>query len=202
GPRNWNQQQGLYFYRNNRLLQAGGWSYLRAADEHTKLLRVAMDFPSDLDRAFSINVTKMRARIPAEIRGRLENHVSGWVKIASVRYNRKVSGGRATTLNDKKHKLAPDVISSVNVGPLIFSPNNTPDRGLIITANKKTGEIEILVPQSPDLSQIFTMKGTSEAELRKLCLAMLSILEAVYDRKIQISRIPMTAIKKIYKRTL
>src|SRR5258706_1100531 len=33
GPRNWNQQQGFYFYRNNRLLQAGGWSYLRAVDQ-------------------------------------------------------------------------------------------------------------------------------------------------------------------------
>lgn len=38
GPRNWNQQQGFYFYRNNRLLQAGGWSRLRSVDEHTKLL--------------------------------------------------------------------------------------------------------------------------------------------------------------------
>ena len=68
GPRNWNQQQGFYFYRNNRLLQAGGWSWLRAVDEHTKLLRVAVHFDGELDHAFSLNVTKMRALIPAEIR--------------------------------------------------------------------------------------------------------------------------------------
>jgi hypothetical protein len=46
GPRSWNSQQGFYFYRNNRLLQAGSWSYLRTPDEHTKLLRVAVNFPA------------------------------------------------------------------------------------------------------------------------------------------------------------
>jgi len=58
GPKNWNQQQGFYFYRNNRMLQAGGWSRLRSVDEHTKLLRVAVDFPSELDRSFSITSQK------------------------------------------------------------------------------------------------------------------------------------------------
>src|SRR5207248_134180 len=95
GPRNWNQQQGFYFYRNNRLLQAGGWSWLRAVDEHTKLLRVAVDFTRDLDRAFAINITKMRARIPAEIRDRVDSHVSTWAKSARERYDRKPSSHKA-----------------------------------------------------------------------------------------------------------
>jgi hypothetical protein len=206
GPRGWNQQQGLYFYRNNRLLQAGGWSYLRHADEHTKLLRVAIDFPSDLDSAFSINITKMRARIPAEIRERLGSHVSAWAKTARIRYDGKIQqrSGRAgkyePSLAGKTEKQIPEIISSVTVGSLIFSPNSTPSKGLTITDNRKTGQIEITVPQNHDLSSIFALKGSNEGELKKLCLAMLTMLEAVHDKKVKANRIPVAVLKKIYKR--
>jgi hypothetical protein len=92
GPKNWNQQQGFYFYRNNRMLQAGGWSRLRSVDEHTKLLRVAVDFSSELDRSFQINITKMRAKVPDEIREKVSSHVSTWAKIARTRYDKKLPG--------------------------------------------------------------------------------------------------------------
>ena len=76
GPGPWNQQQGFYFYRNDRLLQSGGWSRLHAPDEHIKLLRVAVNFPKLLDRAFEINVTKMRARFPAALREEVKGLIS------------------------------------------------------------------------------------------------------------------------------
>lgn len=44
GPGNWNQQQGFYIYRAGRMIQSGGWSNLRAPDEHTKLARIAVNF--------------------------------------------------------------------------------------------------------------------------------------------------------------
>lgn len=206
GPRNWNQQQGFYFYRNSRLLQAGGWSYLRTPDEHTKLLRVAVDFSSDLDAAFSINVTKMRAKIPAEIRDKLRDYVGAWSGQARTRYDRKTASHNKSAPKyepypeAKENRQAPEIMSSVTIGSLIFSPNNNPTKGLAITENRKTGQIEILVPQSHDLSSIFILKGGSEGELRKLCLAMLTILEAVSNKKVRADRIPIATLKKIYKR--
>ena len=205
GPRGWNQQQGLYFYRNNRLLQAGGWSRLRSVDEHTKLLRVAVDFPGDLDNEFSINVTKMRAGIPADIKERLGSHVSVWAKAAVFRYDKKVSlRGRHKRSGELRvsmyGKKVTDATQSVMMGPLIFSPNRTSNKNLIITENRKTGEIEIIVPQSHDLSSIFTLKGNSEGELRKFCLAMLVLLDALYGKKIKISSIPIGILSRLYKR--
>lgn len=205
GPRGWNQQQGFYFYRNHRLLQAGGWSYLRTPDEHTKLLRVAVDFSSDLDAAFSINITKMRSKIPAEIRERLNSLVGSWSGQARTRYDRRPAsrGGTSSKIElvrqEEKRSVA-ETISSVAVGPLIFSPNNTPAKGLVISENRKTGQIEILVPQSHDLSSIFTLKGSSEGELRKLCLALLTVLEAVSNKKVRANRIPVDTLRRIYKR--
>jgi hypothetical protein len=72
GPLKWNRQQGIYVYRADRLVQFGGWNAIRAIDEHTKLARAALDFETDLDETFQINVAKMRIILPAALRPILE----------------------------------------------------------------------------------------------------------------------------------
>jgi len=86
GPRKWNRQQGFYIYRNDRLIQSGGWSGMRAADEHTKLARVSVDFPSALDELFNVNIAKMRVSIPSQLRALLERAVLDIVKTAQAAY--------------------------------------------------------------------------------------------------------------------
>lgn len=76
GPLNWNRQQGLYIYRAARLVQWGGWNGIRGIDEHTKLARAALDFDTDLDLAFNINVAKMRVAIPPQLRQMLEQPIN------------------------------------------------------------------------------------------------------------------------------
>jgi hypothetical protein len=87
GPANWNQQQGLYIYRAGRMIQSGGWSGLRTQDEHTKLARVAVSFSPGLDAAFKVNVSKMRAQIPSEIRDEVERVISNTTKTARDVYD-------------------------------------------------------------------------------------------------------------------
>ena len=67
GPRKWNRQQGFYIYRGDRMIQSGGWNRLRTMDEHSKLARIAVDVPADLEELFQINVAKMRVSLPEEI---------------------------------------------------------------------------------------------------------------------------------------
>lgn len=95
GPSSWNQQQGFYIYRANRLIQSGGWCRLRTADEHTKLARVALSFSPNLDDAFKINVAKMRVQLPAQIREEVEEVIKPVIKLAQETYrrgSRRVSG--------------------------------------------------------------------------------------------------------------
>jgi hypothetical protein len=89
GPNGWNQQQGLYVYRAGRMIQSGGWSRLRAPDEHTKLARVAISFSPSLDEAFKVNVAKMRVQIPASAREELNAVVQQLTKAARRAYDRK-----------------------------------------------------------------------------------------------------------------
>jgi hypothetical protein len=91
GPANWNQQQGFYFYRAGRMIQSGGWSNLRAPDEHTKLARVAVSFSPALDEAFKINVAKMRVQMPSSIRDTVRDATGPVVKIAREIYDRKAA---------------------------------------------------------------------------------------------------------------
>lgn len=90
GPRKWNRQQGLYIYRSNRLIQAGGWAGIRTADEHTKFARAALDFPSSLDEMFRINVAKMRVLIPAQVRTMIERPINELCQRADSVYRREL----------------------------------------------------------------------------------------------------------------
>ena len=91
GPANWNQQQGFYVYRANRLIQSGGWCRIRTLDEHTKLARVALRFSPHLDDAFRVNVAKMRVQLPPAMREQIMEAISPVTKLANDVY-RKTSG--------------------------------------------------------------------------------------------------------------
>jgi len=72
GPKKWNQQQGFYIYRNNRMIQSGGWCRIRTYEEHIKLARFAINFSSKIDGAFRIDVSKMYVQLPSQIRKDVE----------------------------------------------------------------------------------------------------------------------------------
>lgn len=92
GPERWNKQQGLYIYRNDRLIQSGGWSWLRTIDEHTKLARASIDFGSKLDGAFKVNMAKERVTLPSELRENLKPHIDRLVRRARDVYDRFEKG--------------------------------------------------------------------------------------------------------------
>ena len=89
GPLKWNRQQGLYIYRSDRLIQHGGWCGVRAADEHTKFARASLDFDTDLDILFQINVAKMRVSLPPEVRTLLERPIHELCHRADAVYRRE-----------------------------------------------------------------------------------------------------------------
>jgi hypothetical protein len=94
GPEKWNRQQGFYIYRADRMIQSGGWSRMRTADEHTKLARAAIDFYPDLDPAFEVNIAKFRVTLPPELKDQLDEPVERLVKRAKTVYNGEKSLGK------------------------------------------------------------------------------------------------------------
>jgi hypothetical protein len=61
------ERQGFYFYRNERLIQAGGWNGIRTdAEPHASLARVKVELPGAYDHAFGLNVQKSGVSVPAQ----------------------------------------------------------------------------------------------------------------------------------------
>jgi hypothetical protein len=73
GPQGWLEQQGFYVFRNDRLIVAGGWLGLPGfrSDEKHVLARIAVEIPSTLDKAWSVDVKKATAHPPVTLRGSL-----------------------------------------------------------------------------------------------------------------------------------
>ena len=202
GAKKWNQLQGFYFYRNNRLLQSGGWSWMRAVDEHTKLLRIAVDFSRDLDRAFAINITKMRARIPADIRDRVANEVTTWAKKARHRYDHETAGSKTAPKRSAPARTQPPdaVPPAIQVGSVTFLQSNMPAPNLTVVDQGFAGRIKVLIPRNHELASVFTSRNGDGSEMRQLCLQALTILEAVYEGRIKAKQIPIAALKKALQR--
>lgn len=67
-----NDAQGLYFYRLHRLIKWGGWEDLFTRDEHTKLLRVAIDFDRLADEQLQVDISKQLVRLPPAVSEKLK----------------------------------------------------------------------------------------------------------------------------------
>ncbi len=107
-----NDAQGLYFYRLDRLIKWGGWEDLFAKDEHTKLIRVAIDFDRLADEQLQVDISKQLVRLPFAITKPLEELLKAPRAAARVRYS-------------PKSKPAPTSAGSGKIG----SPGSSPTTG-------------------------------------------------------------------------
>jgi len=83
-------RQGFYFYRNNRLIQAGGWNGVvqDESEPHGSLARIKVDLPPRFDKHFGLNVQKSAVIVPpAFVPGVQGAHADDGDTIA--RYRRK-----------------------------------------------------------------------------------------------------------------
>ncbi len=76
GLLSWNEAQGYYIYRANRIIRFGGWQGTRALDEHDKLARVSIDIDENLDKYFQITVNKAKIEFPDSLFNHLKNNVN------------------------------------------------------------------------------------------------------------------------------
>ena len=133
GPLKWNRQQGLYLYRSNRLIQGGGWAGIRTIDEHTKLARASLDFPSALDELFHVNVAKMKVSVPPEIRTMLEGPVHELCREADAIYRSESAqemSGESGTVPRRTGKTVEGAALAVRAAAMVAGV--TPDQIRII----------------------------------------------------------------------
>lgn len=65
-------RQGFYFYRHDRLLQAGGWNGVVHPERHLQLARVAIDIDDSMATSFVMNPEKTRVETRASFTAAVE----------------------------------------------------------------------------------------------------------------------------------
>lgn len=63
--------QGLYLYRNKRLISAGGWHGVARSSELNNLARIQIDISSNMDDEWQTDVKKSQLSIPRRVKGLL-----------------------------------------------------------------------------------------------------------------------------------
>jgi len=70
----WTEHQGIYLYRNKRLIADGTWLDLNYRKKDSqRLCRICIDIPNTLDTEWQIDVKKASAKIPDVIREQIKN---------------------------------------------------------------------------------------------------------------------------------
>ncbi|WP_409294058.1 ATP-binding protein [Peribacillus sp. SCS-26] len=72
GYRGWRDHQGLYVYRENRLLYFGDWMGLFQKDASSQLARIRIDLPNGADDDWQVDIKKSRISLPEEAKKRLK----------------------------------------------------------------------------------------------------------------------------------
>lgn len=71
GFRGWNRHQGIYLYRNRRLIIYGTWFNLIKKEPAFNLARIKIDITSDADKEWKIDIKKSRASLPVYLKEKI-----------------------------------------------------------------------------------------------------------------------------------
>lgn len=142
GLLSWNDSQGYYIYRANRLIRFGGWHGTKAKDEHDKLARVSIDIDPSLDKLFRITVNKSKVQFPENLFNHLKNKVNRQVINEAQKKYRK-SGEKAKITN--KFRKQDAKLTSV-------SKNMVEDSNIKTKKNSESNNIEVTNPSGFYLS--------------------------------------------------
>ena len=129
GPKGWNFHQGVYVYRNRRLIICGTWFDFIKKEPAFNLARIRVDISSDGDADWKIDIKKSSAALPTYAREAVERSVEICTEASAKVYNSRGSYSKnnvtAPNLNyvweqrkrngkysfhiNKKHKLLNDI---------------------------------------------------------------------------------------------
>jgi len=120
GPKGWNEQQGFYIYRNERLLVAGSWLGMFRKEEHYKLCRIMIDLPNTEDDKWQIDIKKSVARPPLKIQNQLKAYARNIRNHAVEVYRHK---GKVLQRKYPSFKFTPVWVEKQRHGKRFYSIN-------------------------------------------------------------------------------
>jgi len=140
-----NDNQGMYIYRENRLIHRSDWLGMFRQEPHFTLLRIEFSFDHKLDEAFNVDIKKSRILLNDELFNFLRKFVGPPRNAAEEQYRKgqkkkvgtKAEGGHKSSDNNLKGKESDAVISEIDV---VDAANNE------VNVTNKQGTFRIKMP--------------------------------------------------------
>lgn len=108
----WNQSQGIYIYRENRLIDFGGWFDLNKSgrstwknEEKFNRCRIALKYDSTLDNIFKPNVQKSRTQIPNFLRYKIAEYCDIVRKECILRTKKIITDNQSETSSNNNNRV-------------------------------------------------------------------------------------------------
>jgi len=94
-----NDMQGIYLYRNHRLIDYGGWHRLLGDtnDEHDKCGKILIDIPSKYYEYFGLNPTKTEVNLPEEFMRKLSNKINQTIRWGRIKKGKEMNFKQAVS---------------------------------------------------------------------------------------------------------
>jgi hypothetical protein len=150
-----NNTQGIYIYREDRLILAHDWLGMRSKEPHFSLLRVEFSFGHELDAFFRVDIKKSRVELEQELYDRLERYLTAPAREAESRYR----SGERIVVKEKSRDAHEG--SNSNIGgkeaQVINSEVTVVDKGsgtVDVKNRSGTTRIKILVEEDPAAKQL------------------------------------------------
>ena len=172
--------QGIYLYRNDRLIQYGGWHRLfgKADDEHSKLGKISIDIPANRWKWFGLNPTKTGMRLPDEFMRKLSDSVRkerkwgainkgkdmGFKQAAEHRYNKEGNPEKVAKIH-KSRTIPPKKQSSTEDG--VEPVSNIPSSKRSKTPKPKPGVVKSMDDEGDELVVRLDKKKSGFDQLKK-----------------------------------
>lgn len=153
------QNQGLYIYREKRLIIAGGWLGMRQKMALSGLARVQIDIPSSLDHEWSTDVKKSLLHIPFGLKNKIKRLLAKPVKGSAAAYNYRGKKEHANEFwlikNDERNKQISYEIDPKNNDLLEITSNQDP------TLSRKLIKYLCSLAAAIPINHIFSTMGAS-----------------------------------------
>lgn len=129
-----NERQGVYVYRENRLIHGPDWMGMYKQEPHYSLLRVELSFGHELDDAFQVDIKKSRILLDEALFEWLrDKFLAGPRREAELRY-RRGAASTATGASLLIHNAASNVIDQ-KAGAL--------SKPSVSVIDAKTGQVQV-----------------------------------------------------------
>lgn len=158
-----NERQGVYVYRENRLIHGPDWLGMYRQEPHFSLIRVELNFDHRLDDAFQVDIKKSRILLNEELyRWLRETFLAHPRREAETRYRRGEAGvtkGAAVLLHNSSNNALNQKMATLRTATVTNFDATTGNASVHNNTGNSVARLRIITNDKPGIAHIETAES-------------------------------------------